>query len=87
MLAGTRNPEQEGAVRGEFVTMKEAQEILGVSNFTIWQMVKDGRLPTFRSEVDRRKKLIRRSDLDAIQAPKPINLEDRDEGQAKKSAA
>ncbi len=71
----------------EFVTMREAQEILGVSNFTIWQMVKDGRLPTFRSEVDRRKKLIRRSDLGAMQAPKPIDLTERAEARAKKSAA
>jgi excisionase family DNA binding protein len=71
----------------EFVTMREAQEILGVSNFTIWQMVKDGRLPTFRSEVDRRKKLIRRSDLDAMLAPKPIDLTERVEDRAKKSAA
>jgi excisionase family DNA binding protein len=71
----------------EFVTMREAQEILGVSNFTIWQMVKDGRLPTFRSEVDRRKKLIRRSDLDAMLAPRPIDLTERAEDRAKKSAA
>jgi len=71
----------------EFVTMREAQEILGVSNFTIWQMVKDGRLPTFRSEVDRRKKLIRRSDLNTMLAPKPIDLTERAEDRAKKSAA
>jgi excisionase family DNA binding protein len=71
----------------EFVTMREAQEILGVSNFTVWQMVKDGRLPTFRSEVDRRKKLIRRSDLSAMLAPKPVDLTERAEDRAKKSAA
>jgi len=71
----------------DFVTMREAQEILGVSNFTIWQMVKDGRLPTFRSEVDRRKKLIRRSDLDAMMAPRPIDITERTEDRAKKSAA
>jgi len=71
----------------EFVTMREAQEILGVSNFTIWQMVKDGRLATFRSDVDRRKKLIRRSDLEALLAPKPVELIDRIEAGAKKSAA
>ena len=64
--------EREGAVEGEYVTMREAQEILGVSNFTIWQMVRDGRLPAYRSETDRRKKLVRRADIDALRAPKPI---------------
>jgi len=71
----------------EFVTMREAQEILGVSNFTIWQMVKDGRLATFRSEVDRRKKLVRRVDLDALLAPKPVELGGRAGDESKKAAA
>jgi excisionase family DNA binding protein len=56
----------------EYVTMREAQEILGVSNFTIWQMVKDGRLAAYQSGTDRRKKLVRRSDLAALKEPKPI---------------
>ena len=56
----------------EYVTMREAQEILGVSNFTVWQMVKDGRLTAYRSETDRRKKLIRRADLTALQQPQAI---------------
>jgi excisionase family DNA binding protein len=71
----------------EFVTLGEAQEILGVSNFTVWQMVKDGRLSTFRSEVDRRKKLVRRSDLDALMQPRPTDLSSHAGGGAKKSAA
>ena len=60
----------------EFVTMREAREILGVSNFTIWQMVKDGRLTAYQSGTDRRKKLIRRADLDALLQPRPIPRED-----------
>lgn len=66
----------------EFVTMREAQEILGVSSFTIWRMVRDGELRAYQSGTDRRKKLIRRSDLDALAKPKPIPV-----GQAKKVAA
>ncbi len=62
---------QEGAMDDEFVTMREAQEILGVSRFKIWQLVKEGKLETFRSELDRREKLIRRSDLDALRRPQP----------------
>ena len=71
----------------EFVTLGEAQEILGVSNFTIWQMVKDGRLATFRSDVDRRKKLVRRSDLDALRTPKPVEPSTQAANGSKKAAA
>ena len=71
----------------EYVTMREAQEILGVSNFTVWQMVKDGRLTAFRSDVDRRKKLVRRRDLDALLAPKPVVMHERAGDEAKKAAA
>jgi excisionase family DNA binding protein len=56
----------------EFVTMREAQEILDVSNYTMWKMVKDGRVEAFQSGVDRRRKLIRRSDLEALKQPRPI---------------
>lgn len=58
----------------EYVTMREAQEILGVSNFTIWKMVKDGRLVTYQSGVDRRRKLVKRSDLEALMEVKPIKI-------------
>jgi excisionase family DNA binding protein len=56
----------------EYVSMGEARELLGVSNFTIWRMVREGRLSAYQSETDRRKKLIRRADLDAIRAVKPV---------------
>ncbi len=56
----------------EYVTMREAQEILGVSNFTMWQLVKSGELTAYQSATDRRKKLIRRGDLEALRAPRAI---------------
>ncbi len=56
----------------QFVTMKEAQEILGISNYTMWKMVKDGRVKAYQSGVDRRRKLIRKSDLEAIKRARPI---------------
>jgi excisionase family DNA binding protein len=67
---------------GEFVTMREAQEILGVSNFTMWRMVRDGELTAYQSATDKRKKLIRRADLEALLRPQPIPS-----GEAKKAAA
>jgi len=58
-----------------YVSMREAEEIFGVSNFTIWQMVRDGRRPAYQSETDRRKKLIRRTGLEELKQPKLIRLE------------
>lgn len=52
--------------------MGEAQEILGVSKFTVWRLVKDGKLTAYQSEVDRREKLVRRKDLEALRRPKPL---------------
>ncbi len=66
----------------EFVTMREAQDVLGVSSFTIWRMVRDGELTAYQSRTDRRKKLIRRADLEALKRPAPIATD-----QAKKVAA
>ncbi len=66
----------------EFVTMREAQDILGVSKFTIWRLVKDGKLTAYQSDIDRRQKLIRRDDLERIKRPKPLVVEE-----AKKAAA
>lgn len=56
----------------QFVTMKEAQEILNVSNYTMWKMVRDGRVKAYQSDVDRRRKLIRRADLEDLKQARPI---------------
>ena len=55
----------------EYLTMTEAQEALGVSRFKIWQLVRDGVLQTYESSLDKRQKLIRRADLDAVKRPRP----------------
>lgn len=62
----------EALVSDDFVTMKEAQEILGVSKFTVWRLVRDGKLTAYQSEVDRREKLVRRGDLEALRKPRPL---------------
>lgn len=61
----------------DYVTMTEAQDILSVSRFKIWQLVKEGKLPTFRSERDRREKLIRRADVEAILQPRAAPIEEQ----------
>jgi excisionase family DNA binding protein len=57
----------------DFVSMAEAQRILGVSNYTVWRMVRDGELTAYQSSLDRRRKMIRRSDLDAVAELRPID--------------
>ncbi len=66
----------------DYVTMTEAQEILGVSRFKIWQLVKEGTLQTFRSDLDRREKLIRRADLDALRKPRAVDVDEESMGKA-----
>lgn len=56
--------------REEFVTLGEAQERLGVSRFKVTQLVKEGKLTVFRSELDRREKLVKVSDLDRLMKPR-----------------
>ena len=70
-------------MESEFVTMTEAQALLGVSRFKIWQLVRNGEIETFESQLDRRQKLIRRADLDALRNPRPRLVN----GDAKKAAA
>lgn len=56
---------------GDYMTLQEAQAALGISNHTIWRMVKDGRLTVHVTELDRRKKLVRRSDVEALKKIRP----------------
>ncbi len=52
----------------EFVSVAEAQEIIGVSRPIMAKMLKDGRLTWERSPVDGRVKLIKRVDVDRLVA-------------------
>jgi len=58
--------------RNELVTLSQAQERLGVSRFKITQLVKEGKLPVFQSELDRREKLVRIRDLERLTQPQEI---------------
>ncbi len=48
--------------------MTEAAALLGVSNATMWRLVKDGTLSARQDPLDRRVKLIERADLDRLAA-------------------
>jgi excisionase family DNA binding protein len=55
-------------VTRDTVTMKEAAQLLGVSNAKLWRMVRDGVLLAYQNPLDRREKLIRRADIDHLRA-------------------
>ena len=56
----------------KFLTMGEAIEYLGTSPDMMWRLVKSGRLLAFEDQLDRRKKLLRLSDLEALKRPMPM---------------
>src|SRR5215213_8209138 len=71
-------PDDPGGINvdDDFVTMREAAEILGVSKFTMWRLVRDGELAAYRSGSDKREKLVKRADVEAYKAPKPIAIDE-----------
>ena len=62
----------------DFVTMGQAADILGVSRMTVWRLVRDRKLPAYQSPVNRRVRLVKRADVEALMRPRPI--EDAIEG-------
>lgn len=56
----------------DFVTMREAQELLGVSSYTINQMVRDGRLTTYERPADRRRRYVKREQIVELQRPRLV---------------
>lgn len=52
-----------------FVTMTEAAAVLGISRATMWRRVKGGEIEAHESQIDRRRKLIRKRDVEALATP------------------
>jgi len=59
----------------DFLTLQEAADVMGVSRFKLWRLVRDGKLVAHQSERDRREKLVRRADVEAVIKPRPIALD------------
>ena len=55
----------------EFLSMKEAQEYLGVSRMKMWRLVKQGIIPAYSDSLDRRKRLVRKEDIEKLRQPQP----------------
>lgn len=55
-----------------FLSLPETAAELGLSELAVRRRVQEGRLPAYRNPADRRRYLIRRSDLAAFLRPEPI---------------
>lgn len=68
----------------ELMDMKQASEYVGRTRLTINRWIKEGRLIAYVNDVDRRRKLFRREDLDRLLE---LRVYDPAEDERKKSAA
>lgn len=68
------------ATKSTMVTMSEAAQLLGVSNTTIWRLVREGVLTAQRDPLDRRSKLIGRADLERLLAGSRVQRQFRSDG-------
>lgn len=56
----------------EYLSLQEAAELMGVSRFKLWRLLKEGKLTAYQSERDRREKLVSRREVEALIRPTPI---------------
>jgi excisionase family DNA binding protein len=59
----------------EYLNAREAARYLAVSPTTLYRLINSGTLLTFRSEVNKRDRLVRRADLDRLKSPQPVGGE------------
>jgi excisionase family DNA binding protein len=65
-----------GDLMKEYLTMQEAARFLGIGRQTLWRLVRAGKLQTYQSEINRRVKLVKRSDIEDLMLPRPIESEE-----------
>jgi len=58
----------------DFLTLTDAARYLGVSRQTLWRRIREGVLPVFQSDTNRRERLVKRADLDAVRTPRTIEI-------------
>jgi excisionase family DNA binding protein len=56
----------------EFVTLKEAQALLGVSRFTVDAMLRDGRLTPYELPANRRRRYVKRDQVEDLKRIRPV---------------
>ena len=55
----------------DFVTVQEAARMLGMARMTFWRRLREGAMPVYRSERDRRVRLVKRADVERMLEPVP----------------
>lgn len=58
----------------EYMSLKEARDILKVSRTKIWALVRDGVLETYEDPLDKRKSLVLRSDVEKLKQPRAVGI-------------
>jgi excisionase family DNA binding protein len=60
----------------DLMTLTGAAEALGVSRFKMSRLIRDGQLQAFVSPLDRRQRLVRRVDVEALKRQfEPVEIE------------
>ena len=59
----------------EFLTLKEAREYLGVSKAKMWRLVKEGALSVYSDILDKRKRLVKKADVEKLRQPRQIEFD------------
>jgi excisionase family DNA binding protein len=61
-----------GGALDDFLTLQQAADLMRVHRITVWRLVRDGKLRMYQSETNRRVKLVKRADVEALMRPRPI---------------
>lgn len=59
--------------KSEYVTVQEAAERLGVTRFVMSRLIRDEGLKVYGLPADKRVKLVRIADVDALAKPRPTD--------------
>ena len=60
----------------DFLTLQQAADIMRVHRITVWRLARDGKLRMYQSETNRRVKLVKRADVEALMRPRPIEVDE-----------
>jgi excisionase family DNA binding protein len=63
----------------DFLTLTDAARYLGVSRQTLWRRIREGSIPVHVSDVNRRERLVKRTDLDRFRIPRTIEITSKTE--------